>query len=81
MKNALAYELVPVPTAMFTEDRMQICKAKSTLKSFQVASIGEMMVMQMSLSLIDQPFFGPSTGQLMLTTNLVHLGQVLLIRG
>ena len=55
VEDVLAYELVPVPTAMFTEDRMQICKAKSTLKSYQVASIGEMVVMQMSLSLMINP--------------------------
>ncbi|KAK1892150.1 Protein telomere ends associated [Dissostichus eleginoides] len=37
MKDVLAYELAPVPTAMFTEDGMRICKAKSTLKkSLQV---------------------------------------------
>ncbi|KAK1902398.1 ATP-dependent 6-phosphofructokinase [Dissostichus eleginoides] len=37
VKDVLAYELAPVPTAMFTEDGMQICKAKSTLKkSLQV---------------------------------------------
>ncbi|KAJ8407765.1 hypothetical protein AAFF_G00268090 [Aldrovandia affinis] len=32
VKDVLAYELAPVPTAMFTEDGMRICKAKSTLK-------------------------------------------------
>ncbi|KAI9514585.1 hypothetical protein NQZ68_032226 [Dissostichus eleginoides] len=37
VKDVLAYELAPVPTAMFTEDGMRICKAKSTLKkSLQV---------------------------------------------
>ncbi|KAI9536072.1 hypothetical protein NQZ68_037037 [Dissostichus eleginoides] len=37
VKDVLAYELAPVPTAIFTEDGMRICKAKSTLKkSLQV---------------------------------------------
>ncbi|KAJ8334026.1 hypothetical protein SKAU_G00413450 [Synaphobranchus kaupii] len=37
VKDVLAYELAPIPTAMFTEDGMRICKAKSTLKkSLQV---------------------------------------------
>ncbi|KAK1904119.1 putative cysteine--tRNA ligase [Dissostichus eleginoides] len=66
VKEVLAYELAPVPTAMFTEDGMRICKAKSTLKkSLQVEVSRRNGVMQMSLSLMDQHFFGPYTGQLM----------------
>ncbi|KAL7395277.1 hypothetical protein ABVT39_013630 [Epinephelus coioides] len=32
VKNVLSHELAPVPTAMFTEVGMRLCKAKSTLK-------------------------------------------------
>ena len=36
MEDVLAFELAPVPTSMFTEDGMRICKAKSALKKTRV---------------------------------------------
>lgn len=51
--DVLAYELAPVPTAMFTEKGMRLCKAKSTLKKSLQVEISKRKAGDADITVID----------------------------
>ena len=53
MEDVLAFELAPVPTSMFTEDGMRICKAKSTLKKTLQVEISRRNAGDANVTIID----------------------------
>ena len=53
VEDVLAYELAPVPTAMFTEEGMRLCKAKSTLKKSLQVEVSKRKAGDADITVID----------------------------
>lgn len=53
VEDVLTYELAPLPTAMFTEDGMRICKAKSALKKSLQVKISRKNAGDANITIID----------------------------
>lgn len=53
VEDVLAYELAPVPTSMFTEEGMRLCKAKSTLKKSLQVEVSKRKAGDADITVID----------------------------